>query len=68
MNRVLSNNFRPKMNHVTVTWITDMVMNFMICTPHQKYSSDQIKKDVVSGSCDRSGGKEKCRRDCDGES
>jgi hypothetical protein len=24
-------------------------MNRMICTPHQKYSGDQIKKDVVNG-------------------
>jgi hypothetical protein len=57
--RVLRNNFRPNRNQVTVTWITYTAMNFMICTPHQKYSSDQIKKDVMSGSCDRSGGEEK---------
>jgi len=58
-NRMLSNNFRPKRNQAKVTWITYIVKNFMICTPHQKYSSDQIKKDVVSGSCDRSVGKGK---------
>jgi len=58
-NRVLSNNFRHKRNQVTVTCITYIVMNCMIYTPHQKYSGDQIKTDVVSGSCDWRGGNEK---------
>lgn len=29
----------------------------MICNLHQKYSGKQIKKDVVSEYCDKSGGK-----------
>lgn len=55
---MLGNNFRHKRSQVAVTWTTYKVMNYMICTPHQKYSGDQIKKDVVSGSCDRRGGRE----------
>jgi hypothetical protein len=56
---VLSNNLRPNRDQETEEWITYIMMNFMICNPHQKYWGNQIKKDVVSESCDRSGGKEK---------
>jgi hypothetical protein len=58
-NGVLSNNFRPKRDHVTGQWIIYIITNFMICTLHQNYSGNHIKKDEVSGSCDMSGGQEK---------
>jgi hypothetical protein len=54
---MLSNNFRPKRDQETEQWITYIMMYFMICNLHQKYSGKQIKKDVVSEYCDKSGGK-----------
>ena len=39
----------------------------MICTPHQYYLGNQIKKNEIGGACSTCGGDERCLQGFSGE-
>jgi len=59
-NMVLRRIFGPKRDDVRGEWRKLHTRNSLICTAHQIYSGDQMKKNVMGGACGMYGREERC--------
>jgi hypothetical protein len=62
-NKVLRRIFGPKRDEVTGKWRRLLTRSFMLCTPHQYHSGDQVKKTEMGRTCGTYGREERCIQD-----